>query len=177
MNGSTATATNLATGDTSAFSNAFAAQAVSLGFSLASYTYNSTDGTATIDVHRSGNSNVAVSVGYATSNGTAVVGQDYNAASGTLTFPVGDDDETFTVQLLPNPNRSTTFSTVNLSLGEPIGGATLGAISSATLIIMNINGSPSKTFVVTTTDDPANERKSARCGGPLLRLTKTARLE
>ena len=83
----TATATNQSTGDTSAFSNAVAAQAVSVAFSMATTRSLRRPGSVTIDVLRTGNLNVAVSVNYATSNGSAVAGQDYIATSGTLDFP------------------------------------------------------------------------------------------
>ena len=45
----------------------------------------------------------------------------------------------FSVPILANPNRSTSFSTVNLTLSQTGGGATLGSISSATLTITNNN--------------------------------------
>ncbi len=85
----TALATNESTGDTSAFSNAITAQSLSVSFSMASYTVASTAGTATITVVRSGNLDVAVSVNYATSNGTAKANQDYTPVAGTLVFPPG----------------------------------------------------------------------------------------
>ena len=78
----TATATNQTTGDTSAFSNAVSAQPVSVAFSMADYPVDSTAGSVTIDVLRSGNLNVAVSVNYATSNGSAIAGQDYTRRLG-----------------------------------------------------------------------------------------------
>jgi hypothetical protein len=150
----TATATDVITGDTSQFSNALAAKPVTVAFAMASYTVNSTAVVATIDVQRFGNLAVAVSVDYATSNGSAVAGQDYTAVAGTLTFPVNATDESFTVPILNNPNNSSGFSTVNLTLSQPIGGANLGAIASATLIIVN-NSNPSgiKSFVVYNTAD------------------------
>ncbi len=148
----TAMATNETTGDTSAFSNAISAQPAAVAFSMATYTVASTAGVETIDVLRTGNLNVAVSVSYATSNGSAIAGQDYTAVAGTLDFPPSATDETFSVPILDNPNRSTTSSTVNLTLSQPVGGATLGAISSATLTITNNNLNVS-TFVVTNTGD------------------------
>ena len=148
----TALATNESTGDTSAFSNAIPAQAANVAFSAASYTVASTAGMATIDVVRTGNLNVAVSVVYATSNGSAIAGQDYTSVTGTLTFAPGVTEESFSVPILNNTHRSTNVSTLNLTLSQPGGGATLGAISSATLTITNSNQNVS-TFVVTNTGD------------------------
>ena len=56
--------------------------------------------------------------------------------------------------ILNNPNNSSGFSTVNLTISEPIGGANLGAIASATLIIVN-NSNPENisSFVVYNTAD------------------------
>ena len=68
----TVTATNQSTGDTSAFSNVIAAQPVSIAFSMADFPVDSTAGFVMVDVARSGNLSVAVSVSYATSNGSAI---------------------------------------------------------------------------------------------------------
>jgi hypothetical protein len=73
-------------------------------------------GTLSVTVVRTGGTAGNLSVDFATANGTAIAGQDYTAASGTLTFsggetsktiqiPITDDsttetDETFTVTLL-----------------------------------------------------------------------------
>ena len=148
----TALATNESTGDTSAFSNAIAAQAATIAFSAASYTVASTGGSETIEVVRTGNLNVAVSVTYATSNGSAVAGQDYTSVAGTLKFAPLVTEQIFSVPILNNTNRSTSYSTVNLTLGQTVGGAILGAISSATITITNNNENVS-TFVVSNTDD------------------------
>jgi hypothetical protein len=152
----TATATNLSTGDTSAFSNATTTQAVSVQFSMAAYTVNATSGTAVIDVQRSGDVHVAVTVNYATSNGSALAGQNYTNVSGTLTFPPAQTDEIFTVPVLLDPFQSITSSTVNLSLSQPAGGATLGQIANGSLIIINNINPNVSTFVVTTTADNGN---------------------
>ncbi len=149
----TVTATNVSTGDSSGFSNAVSAQPVSVSFAAAAQTVQSTGGTATIDVQRSGNLAVAVSVSYATSNGSAVADQDYTAASGVLIFAPNQTDETISIAILPNPTRPTTSSTVNLSLSQPGGGATLGAITYATLTIINNSAGNPLTFVVTSTGD------------------------
>jgi hypothetical protein len=137
----TATATNESTGDTSEFSNALAAQPVSVAFTLASYSVNATAGYATIGVQRSGSASAIVSVNYATSNGTAIAGKNYVAAAGTLTFLTGQTNQTFTITLLPSGIQTVASATVNLALSVPSGGATLGSISTATLTINN-NGPP-----------------------------------
>ncbi len=139
----TLTATNESNGDSSGFSNAVAAQAVTISFANAAPTVQSTAGIASIDIKRSGNLAVAVSIAYATSNGSAIAGQDYTAVSGVVTFAPDQIDATFSIPILPNPNRPTTFSTVNLTLSQPAGGATLGSIALATLtIINNSTGNP-----------------------------------
>ena len=148
----TLVATNESTGDTSAFSNAISAQPATVAFSTATYTVASTAGMEMIDVVRTGNLNVTVSVSYATSNGSAVAGQDYTSVAGTLTFPPNVSDKTISVPILDNTNRSASYSTVNLTLGQTVGGATLGAISSAVLTITNNNQGVS-TFIVSNTGD------------------------
>ncbi|MGB2608339.1 MAG: Calx-beta domain-containing protein, partial [Isosphaeraceae bacterium] len=133
----TATATNTLTGDTSEFSNALSALPISMQFLTAAVSVDVSAGSALIDVHRSGNPKAIVSVNYATSNGTAVAGQDYTAASGTLTFQPGEFDKTFSITLLPNPSQAATSVTVNLALNQPTGGSTLGSPSTAVLTINN----------------------------------------
>ena len=114
----TVTATNQSNGDTSSFSNAISAQPVSVAFAAASFSAQSTGSMASIDVHRSGNSAVEVAVHFATSNGSAIAGQDYTAVSGSLTFAPGQNDKIIS-SILANSNRPTTFSTVNLVLSQP----------------------------------------------------------
>ena len=149
----TVTATNQSDGDSSRFSNAVSAQAVNVSFAVASSTVQSTAGTAMIDVARSGDLAVAVSVSFATSNGSAVAGQDYTAVSAILTFAPNQTDQVISIPILDNPSRTTNFSTVNLALSQPAGGATLGAIALATLTITNNTTTKALTFVVTNTGD------------------------
>ena len=149
----TVTATNESNGDSSGFSNAVSAQPVSVTFASAGFTVQSTGIMAAIDVERTGNLAVEVSVNFATSNGSAVAGQDYTAVSGTLIFAPNQTEQVISVPILNNPNRQTTFSTVNLSLSQPGGGATLGSIAFATLTITNDTPTNALTFVVTNTSD------------------------
>ena len=72
-----------------------------------------------------------------TSDGSGVSGTDYIGVTNTLTFPVGEVLETFTVPIINSPvvesNR-----TVNLTLSNPTDAA-LGAQPTAILTIVNVN--------------------------------------
>ena len=60
---------------------------------------------AEFTVRLSAPSGVAVSVSYATADGTAAAGSDYTAASGTLRFEPGETDQTVTVTTLDDGER------------------------------------------------------------------------
>ncbi|HYF64119.1 MAG TPA: Calx-beta domain-containing protein, partial [Herpetosiphonaceae bacterium] len=76
-----------------------------------------------------------VTVNYATSNGTALAGSDYIAATGTITIPRGQTSATFLVGLLNDTLAEPTESlTLTLSNAR---GAALGAPSAATLSLFN----------------------------------------
>jgi CSLREA domain-containing protein len=105
-----------------------------LAFSSATYTVSETGGTATITVNRTGGTNGTATVNYATSNGTATAGQDYTAASGTLTFGPGVTTQTFTVPIT-NDNLTEGAETVNLTLSSIGGSGALGTPSTAILTI------------------------------------------
>ena len=88
-----------------------------------------------VTVTRTGGSAGAISVNYATGNGTALAGSDYLATSGTLSFADGvTASQTFSVPILndgiPEPSESFT-----LTLSNATAGASLGAVSTATVTI------------------------------------------
>ena len=60
----------------------------------------------------------ATSVDYATSDGTAVAGEDYTAASGTLSFAAGETEKTVSVPLL-NDAHDDDGETLTLTLSNP----------------------------------------------------------
>ena len=62
----------------------------------------------------------AVSVDYATSNGTATAGADYTAASGTLTFAAGETTKTVSVSVLNNAHDEGS-ETLTLTLSNASG--------------------------------------------------------
>ena len=74
-------------------------------------------------------------VNYATSDGTAVAGQDYTAASGSLSVPSGATSATITVSVNTDTNYEAD-ETFTLTLSSP-SGLTLGTVSSATGTITN----------------------------------------
>jgi hypothetical protein len=93
--------------------------------------------TATITVTRTGGTASNVTVNYAVSGGTAVLGTDYGSPSGTmLTFGAGVTSQTFTIPILDDGGGSG-FKTITLLLSAPSLGATLGAQSSTVLWIVD----------------------------------------
>lgn len=118
-----------------------------LTFSSTTFTAGE-NGSATITVSRVGGSDGAVSVGYATSNGTATAGSDYTAASGTLNWVDGDaTDKTYTVSITTDSSDEDNETVIN-TLSSPTGGASLGT-STATLTIVD-------------DDDPAFKKRAKR---------------
>jgi uncharacterized repeat protein (TIGR02543 family) len=102
-----------------------------------SWSVNENGTAATITVTRAGGSAGVVSVNYATSNGTAAAGSDYTATSGTLSWADGDmSPKTFSVPIL-NDTVSEGTETIDLTLSNPTGGASLGSPSTATLSILD----------------------------------------
>jgi hypothetical protein len=92
-------------------------------------------GAAVVTVTRTGGSDVAVTVQYATADGSAQAGLDYRPTSGVLSFPVGVVTQTFVIPLLNRVPPSRVSRTLNLALSQPTAGATLGGVARATLTI------------------------------------------
>jgi plastocyanin len=116
------------------------AAAGSLAFSSASYSVAENAGTIPITVNRGGGSSGAVSVHYATGNGTGTAGKNYTATSGTLNWGAGDAAaKTFSVAVLDD-GAADGNHTVNLTLSAPQGGASLGTPSAAVLTVTNTDG-------------------------------------
>ena len=86
----------------------------------------------------------AVTVNYATANGTATAGLDYTATTGTLNFAVGETTKTITIPILPDQIDELP-ETFTVTLSAPTGGATLGAITTATVTITDMDTTPCQT--------------------------------
>jgi len=87
----------------------------------------------TITVTLSNPASQAVTVNYATANGTALAGIDYTATSGTLTFNIGDTQKSFVVPLVRDkrPEQTETFF-INFSGAS---GGNLGASQTVVTIL------------------------------------------
>jgi len=94
-----------------------------------------------ITVVRSGEVNSEASVNYATSDGTAVAGEDYIAVSGTISFAPGETVKGFTVPIINDTVFENGNETFSIMLSEPSG-------TGAQLIF------PSTTTVSITDNDP-----------------------
>lgn len=99
--------------------------------------YSVTEGTLTrsLTVRRSGSLGRAVSVEYATSEGTAAAGQDYVARSARLTLPAGKETGTITIPILNDTLDEDLDETFRVTLKNPSSGAFLGDADSAEVII------------------------------------------
>jgi hypothetical protein len=125
-----------------------------LQFSAPTYTVSEpATGTAdaTIKVTRTGSNLAGASVQFATSNGTATAGSDYTATATTLVFGAGETFKNVAVPILSGATAEGN-ETVNLTLSNPGGGATLGTPATAVLTIVDSESSArfsSATYSVT----------------------------
>ncbi len=105
-----------------------------LTFSSNAYSVSEGGGSATIQVQRNNGTDGAVGVSYSTADGSAASGSDYVTSSGTLSWADGDGStKTFTVDLIDDELEEGT-ETVNLTLSNATGGASLGT-TAATLSV------------------------------------------
>ncbi|WP_218933777.1 Calx-beta domain-containing protein [Rubripirellula lacrimiformis] len=112
-------------------------------FSIAPETVsvNESDGTATFTINRSTGSDGAVTVNFATANGTATAGSDYTANSGTLNFADGELSKTVTVAITDDADDEPN-ETFTVSISSATGGATLGAVTTSTATIVDNDATP-----------------------------------
>jgi hypothetical protein len=111
-----------------------------LVFSASDFAADETDGLIEITVERQAGSTGAAQVNYATADGTAVAGIDYQVASGTLTFADGEQSKTFEVSIIDDALFEGT-ETINLILSNGVG-ASLGDTTSATITVSDDDEPP-----------------------------------
>ena len=172
-----------------------------LGFAGAIYTANEGVGTVNVTLTRTNGAVGRVTVQYTTSNGSATAGSDYDAASGTVTFESGQTTRTFAITVRDD-TASEFEETVNLTLFNVTGGASLGrtnavllinsgevgrgslsfstneftineAAGTATITLRRTSGSAEKVFVDVITLDRAPGPGAAREGVDYLGVTNT----
>jgi uncharacterized delta-60 repeat protein len=91
-----------------------------LQFSAAIYLVGENGASVSVILRRSGNPKGACSVDYATSDGTATAGADYQPASGTLDFAPGEIEKRINISILDDTEAEGNES-FNLTLTNPVG--------------------------------------------------------
>jgi len=109
-----------------------------LQFGAALYSVPETAGTAVLSVIRTGGSLGTVTVPYQTVAVNATPGLDFVATAGTLTFASGQTAGTIRVPVLADP-WDDHDEYVDVVLGSPGGGASLGMLSTAQLRIIDVD--------------------------------------
>ena len=98
------------------------------------YSVSEGGGSVTLTVVREGGSDGAVSIDYATLNGTAIAGQDYSARSGTLNFADGQTSRSIVIPIIDDGSNEGN-ETFNVTIDNLVGDATLLAPRTATVLI------------------------------------------
>jgi hypothetical protein len=136
-----------------------------MALSAASYSVNQSAGSVQVSVSRNAGSAGAVSIGYATSNGTATAGSNYVAVNGTLDWA---DGETASKNIsIPISTTSTWSGTksFNVTLASPAGGATIGTPAAGTV---NVVGSGAPVVAAGTLELSASTYTVAQNAGMLV---------
>ncbi len=113
-------------------------------------------------VTRTGGSTGAVTVSYATSNGTAIAGSDYTATSGTLSWGNGVSGSQVFEVYITDDALVEPMETVNLALSNPTGGATLGAQSTAVINIVDNDSASAGTLAFTASSFAVGEAEGSK---------------
>ncbi len=113
-----------------------------LYFSVTNVTVAENAGTASVSVKMNGiNTGQTVTVGYATSDGTAIAGSDYKATTGTVTFLPNQTTRTFTVPIIDDATREDDETFV-LTLGDPNNGSIVEPSTQTVTILANDTATP-----------------------------------
>lgn len=102
-------------------------------------------GSLAVEVTRTGATDAAATVRYATAGGSADPVTDYRATSGTLTFPAGAAKASFAVELIDDEAREDD-ETIGLALSDPSASLSVGLPSAATVTVIDDDGPAPKTL-------------------------------
>ena len=103
-----------------------------------------------LTVQRTGDTSGAVTVDYATSDGTASERRDYTMAAGTLRFAAGETTKTIDI-LVNEDSFAEGNETFNVSLSNPTGGATLSCLTAVATVQITDDATEPATNAI---DDP-----------------------
>ena len=107
-----------------------------LQLSAATYATNTDATSVSLTVARTGNTALAVTVNYATSDGSAAAGTDYTTRSGTLSFAAGEMFRTIIVPILGNA-AAADGAAFTVTLSGATGGGEVATPGAATVSIAN----------------------------------------
>jgi len=108
----------------------------SIQFNATSYVVSESSGSVAVSVTRTGNTSNAVTINYATNNGTAEKPSDYTNASGSLQFAAGETQKSFVVPIVDDALVERT-ETINVVLSGPGVGALEGSPFTSTISILD----------------------------------------
>jgi hypothetical protein len=108
----------------------------SIQFNATSYVVNENAGSVTVAVTRVGNTSNAVTINYATSNGSANAPDDYTGTSGSLPFAAGETVKHFAVPIIDDALVEGTEK-INLILSSPGIGAVEGSPFTSAISILD----------------------------------------
>ncbi len=121
-----------------------------ISFSNGSFTVAETGGTLNVTLTRGGGASLSQSVTLNTTAGTATANADYRGITNqVINFGVGVSTVTVPITILSGNALNEPNETFALTLSSPTNGATLGAISSATITIVETNSSTAGAPVIT----------------------------
>jgi len=144
-----------------------------LQFSTPTYTVSENGSSITVAVTRTGGNYGAIAVDYATSDGSATAGSDYNISNGTLNWNDGETaNKIFTVSITDDSDfeGDENFTVI---LSNPTGGTSIGTQNSATVTIVENDQPPpvvnQQKPAVTTVTKKELPQSSSRGAQPLPR--------
>lgn len=117
-----------------------------LRFSQASYSVEEGAGSVILAIERADGVDGAITVQYATANGTAQAPDDFGGANGTLSFAAGEVSKQIAIAI-PDDAAHEGDETFTVAMSRPGGGATLGVPSVATVTVVDDDLAPAIRFV------------------------------